>query len=73
MRPTRQRPTRSGWTPRWQGTADRPEIQAFYGALAGQRSKKGVFITTSGYTAQALQFAQSVESVRLAELEGLDT
>ncbi len=44
-----------------------------YGALAGQRSKKGVFITTSGYTAQALQFAQSVESVRLAELEGLDT
>ena len=58
---------------RWQGTVGRPEIQAFYGALAGQRAKKGVFITTSGYTAQALQFAQSVESVRLAELEGLDT
>ncbi|MGR6796484.1 restriction endonuclease [Sphaerotilus sulfidivorans] len=57
---------------RWQGTV-RPEIQAFYGALAGQRAKKGVFITTLGYTAQALQFAQSVESVRLAELEGLDT
>jgi len=59
---------------RWQGTVGRPEIQAFYGALAGQRAKKGVFITTSGYTAQALQFAQSVEGivlvdgVRLAEL-----
>ncbi|MDZ7854844.1 restriction endonuclease [Sphaerotilus sp.] len=59
---------------RWQGTVGRPEIQAFYGALAGQRAKKGVFITTSSYTAQATQFAQSVEGivlvdgVRLAEL-----
>jgi len=35
---------------RWQGTVGRPEIQAFYGALAGQRARKGVFITTSGYT-----------------------
>lgn len=50
---------------RWQGTVGRPEIQAFYGALAGQRAKKGVFITTSGYTAQALQFAQSVEGIVL--------
>jgi restriction system protein len=40
---------------------------AFYGALAGQRAKKGVFITTSGYTAQALQFAQSVEGIVLVD------
>lgn len=59
---------------RWQGSVGRPEIQAFYGALAGQRAKRGVFITTSGYTQQALQFAQSVEGIvlvdgaRLAEL-----
>ena len=52
---------------RWQGTVGRPEIQAFYGALAGQRAKKGVFITTSGYTAQALQFAQSVEGIVLVD------
>lgn len=49
-------------------------FQAFYGALAGQRATKGVFITTSGYTLQALEFARSVERIvlvdgaRLAEL-----
>lgn len=59
---------------RWQQTVGRPEVQAFYGALAGQRANKGVFITTSGYTAQAIEFARSVERIvlvdgpRLAEL-----
>ena len=59
---------------RWQGTVGRPEVQGFYGALAGQRANKGVFITTSGYTAQAIEFAKSVERIvlvdgpRLAEL-----
>jgi restriction system protein len=52
---------------RWQGTVGRPEIQAFYGALAGQRARKGVFITTSGYTVQALEFARSVESIVLVD------
>lgn len=59
---------------RWQNVVGRPEIQAFYGALAGQRAKKGVFITTSAYTAQAVDFVRSVEGIvlidgaRLAEL-----
>jgi restriction system protein len=52
---------------RWQGTVGRPEVQAFYGALAGQRANKGVFITTSGYTAQAIGFAKSVERVVLVD------
>jgi len=42
-------------------------VQAFYGALAGQRASKGVFITTSGFTAQALEFARSVERVVLVD------
>ncbi len=59
---------------KWQNTVGRPEVQAFYGALAGQRANKGVFITTSGYSSQAIEFAKSVERVvlvdgtRLAEL-----
>ena len=59
---------------RWQQTVGRPEIQAFYGALAGQHAKKGVFLTTSSYTVQAVEFARSVEGIvlidgaRLAEL-----
>ena len=40
----------------------RPEIQKFAGALQGKRSKKGVFITTSGFTQQALRFATNIES-----------
>lgn len=52
---------------RWQSTVGRPEIQAFYGALAGQRANKGVFITTSGYTTQAIEFARSVERIVLVD------
>jgi restriction system protein len=59
---------------RWQNSVGRPEVQGFYGAIAGQRANKGVFITTSTFTAQAVEFAKSVERIvlvdgmRLAEL-----
>ena len=56
---------------RWQGTVGRPEVQGFYGALAGQRSNKGVFITTSTFTQQAIEFAKSVERVVLVDGERL--
>lgn len=52
---------------RWQGVVGRPEIQGFYGALAGQRANKGVFLTTSGFTAQAVDFARSVERIVLVD------
>jgi restriction system protein len=52
---------------RWQGPVGRPDVQGFYGALAGQRANKGVFITTSTYTAQAIEFARSVERVVLID------
>ncbi|STG52564.1 methylated adenine and cytosine restriction protein [Escherichia coli] len=56
---------------RWQNTVGRPELQAFYGALAGQKAKRGVFITTSGFTSQARDFAQSVEGMVLVDGERL--
>lgn len=53
---------------RWQGTVGRPEVQAFYGALAGRRARKGVFITTSSFTREAREFAsQVVESIVLID------
>lgn len=52
---------------RWQGNVGRPELQAFYGALAGQKAKRGVFITTSTYSQQALAFATSVEGIVLID------
>ncbi|MCU1048270.1 restriction endonuclease [Stenotrophomonas maltophilia] len=48
---------------RWKSTVGRPELQAFYGALAGQKAKRGVFITTSGFTPQAVDFVGSVEGI----------
>ncbi len=45
---------------RWQGSVGRPEVQRFYGALAGRRARKGVFITTSTFTREAREFASQV-------------
>lgn len=60
---------------RWKNSVGRPEIQGFYGALAGKRARKGVFMTTSHFTREALSFAQSVsdaivlvDGFQLAEL-----
>jgi restriction system protein len=58
---------------RWQGSVGRPELQAFYGALAGQKAKKGVFITTSTFTAHATEFARSVEGIVLVDGARLST
>lgn len=41
---------------RWEGNVGRPEIQKFVGALAGQGAKKGIFITTSKFTPDALHY-----------------
>lgn len=56
---------------RWKGSVGRPEIQGFYGALAGQRATKGAFITTSSFTSQATEFAASVERIVLIDGERL--
>jgi restriction system protein len=47
---------------RWQATVGRPEIQKFVGALQGQRARKGVFITTSGFSADAREYASRIDS-----------
>ncbi len=47
---------------RWQGSVGRPEIQKFVGALQGQRARKGVFITTSTYTADAISYAGQIDT-----------
>ena len=40
----------------------RPEIQKFAGALQGQRARKGIFITTSSFTDQALNYVSKIDS-----------
>lgn len=45
---------------RWEGTVGRPEIQKFAGALQGQRAAKGVFITTSSFSKDAVEYANRI-------------
>ncbi len=47
---------------RWDGTVSRPEIQKFVGALQGHRARKGVFISTSDFSREALEYAQNLDS-----------
>ena len=46
---------------RWEGTVGRPEIQKFVGALHGKRAKKGVFITTGTFTADAREYVSHID------------
>lgn len=47
---------------RWESVVGRPEIQKFAGALQGQRARKGIFITTSAFSQDALEYAARIES-----------
>lgn len=46
---------------RWSDNVGRPSIQAFVGALVGVQAKKGIYITTSKFTEQAIQYVQNLE------------
>jgi restriction system protein len=46
---------------RWEGTVGRPEIQRFVGALHGKRAKKGVFITTGTFSAEAAAYVDHID------------
>jgi len=47
---------------RWENTVGRPEIQKFVGALTGQRAKKGLFISTSNFTSDAMDYVSRVDT-----------
>jgi restriction system protein len=47
---------------RWNNVVGRPELQKFVGALAGQGAKKGIFITTSTFTKDALDYVPKNET-----------
>lgn len=49
---------------RWKdgNSVGRPEIQKFVGALAGQGAKKGIFITASSFTREALEYTPKNET-----------
>lgn len=54
---------------RWDGVVGRPEIQKFAGALQGRRARKGVFITTSSFSREAVDYAGRIEN-RIVLVDG---
>lgn len=54
---------------RWNGVVGRPEIQKFAGALMGKGAKKGVFITTSSFTGEAIDYAKKIDT-RIILIDG---
>ena len=47
---------------RWEATVGRPEVQKFAGALQGQRAKKGIMITTSGFSPEARDYVSKIDN-----------
>jgi len=54
---------------KWQGTVGRPELMKFVGALKGQKANKGVFITTSKFTNDAMDYVLKIDS-RVVLIDG---
>jgi restriction system protein len=46
---------------KWDGTVGRPEIQKFVGALHGKRARKGVFISTGTFSADAIAYVEHID------------
>lgn len=55
---------------RWENTVGRPEIQKFVGALHGRRARKGVFLTTSSFSSDAVDYASNIDS-KVVLIDGL--
>lgn len=45
---------------RWENVVGSKEIRNFVGSLVGQKANKGVFITTSGFTKDALEYVKTI-------------
>lgn len=46
---------------RWENTVGRPVVQAFAGSMEGVRARKGVLITTSGFSKEAEEYIGRIE------------
>jgi restriction system protein len=55
---------------RWDGTVGRPVIQGFVGSMDYIRAKKGVIMTTSTFTKDALDFVDRIEGKKVVLIDG---
>lgn len=54
---------------RWEGSVGRPVVQAFAGSLEGVRANKGVMISTSSFTADAVAYVRQI-SKKIVLIDG---
>lgn len=55
------------WTDK---TVGRPEVQQFAGALAGHGAGKGIFLTTSHFTKEAMDYAAGLRNSKIVLIDG---
>lgn len=51
-------------------TVGRPEIQKFVGALAGKQAQKGLFITTTKFSSEAIDYARNLLGQKVVLVDG---
>jgi len=54
---------------KWDSVVGRPELHKFAGALQGQRSKKGIFITIGTFSKDAIEYISKIDS-RIVLIDG---
>lgn len=55
---------------RWDGNVSRPEIQKFVGAISDKPTQKGVFITTSSFSKDAINYAKNIQNLVIILIDG---
>src|SRR5262249_3532782 len=55
---------------RWEGSVGRPIIQGFVGSMDYLRAKKGVILTTSQFTRDALDYVERIEGKKVVLIDG---
>lgn len=55
---------------RWEASVGSPEVRNFTGSLEGHGAQKGVLITTSKFTRDAIEFARRLQQKKLVLIDG---
>lgn len=55
---------------RWEGTVGRPVIQGFVGSMDFVRARKGVILTTSQFSRDAIDFVDRIEGKKVVLIDG---
>ncbi len=55
---------------RWEGSVGRPVVQGFVGSMDYYRAKKGVMLTTSAFTRDAVEYIDHIEGKKVVLIGG---